>query len=148
MLKCSFHAVGGNWCAMWPCLAEREEEFDMFAQTRGSSLAEQRKRWASGMKHGWRRARCTGQVPVIGPESIADTILQNPHMFNGSVNPVAYLPPVWFYSSVLRPLVSVRYEDPGAVEGLAGALDTRLQVTAGVCSLSSENNSRITVKHY
>ncbi|KAM4603673.1 target of Myb1 membrane trafficking protein isoform 2-T2 [Polymixia lowei] len=44
-----------------------EEEFDMFAQTRGSSLAEQRK--------------------------------------------------------------SVRYEDPGAVEGLAGALDTRLQVT-------------------
>ncbi|XP_036425968.1 target of Myb protein 1-like isoform X2 [Colossoma macropomum] len=47
-----------------------EEEFDMFAQTRGSSLAEQRK--------------------------------------------------------------SVRYEDPGAVEGLAGALDTRLQVTGGV----------------
>ncbi|KAM3865373.1 target of Myb1 membrane trafficking protein [Diretmus argenteus] len=44
-----------------------EEEFDMFAQTRGSSLAEQRK--------------------------------------------------------------SVRYEDPGAVEGLAEALDTRLQVT-------------------
>ncbi|XP_059902609.1 target of Myb1 membrane trafficking protein-like [Gadus macrocephalus] len=43
------------------------EEFDMFAQTRGCSLAEQRK--------------------------------------------------------------SVRYEDPGAVEGLAGALDTRLQVT-------------------
>lgn len=26
------------------CFAEREEEFDMFAQTRGSSLAEQRKR--------------------------------------------------------------------------------------------------------
>ncbi|XP_017337277.1 target of Myb1 membrane trafficking protein isoform X2 [Ictalurus punctatus] len=46
-----------------------DEEFDMFAQTRGSSLAEQRK--------------------------------------------------------------SVRYEDPGAVEGLAEALDTRLQVTAG-----------------
>ncbi|CAL1602032.1 unnamed protein product [Knipowitschia caucasica] len=46
-----------------------EEEFDMFAQTRGSSLAEQRK--------------------------------------------------------------SVKYEDPRAVEGLAGALDTRLQVTAG-----------------
>ncbi|XP_029917601.1 target of Myb protein 1 [Myripristis murdjan] len=44
-----------------------EEEFDMFAQTRGSSLAEQRK--------------------------------------------------------------SVRYEDPRAVEGLAGALDSRLQVT-------------------
>ncbi|XP_070770658.1 target of Myb1 membrane trafficking protein-like [Enoplosus armatus] len=49
---------------------EEEEEFDMFAQTRSSSLAEQRK--------------------------------------------------------------SVRYEDPGAVEGLAGALDTRLQVTGGV----------------
>ncbi|XP_047190067.1 target of Myb protein 1-like isoform X4 [Scophthalmus maximus] len=48
---------------------KEEEEFDMFAQTRGSSLAEQRK--------------------------------------------------------------SVRYEDPGAVEGLAGALDTRLQVTGG-----------------
>ncbi|XP_056266097.1 target of Myb1 membrane trafficking protein-like isoform X2 [Pseudoliparis swirei] len=49
----------------------REEgEFDMFAQTRGSSLAEQRK--------------------------------------------------------------SVRYEDPGAVEGLAGALDTRLQATGGM----------------
>lgn len=47
-----------------------EEEFDMFAQTRGSSLADQRK--------------------------------------------------------------SVRYEDPGAVEGLAGALDTRLQVTGVV----------------
>ncbi|XP_073707540.1 target of Myb1 membrane trafficking protein-like isoform X2 [Garra rufa] len=46
-----------------------DEEFDMFAQTRCSSLAEQRK--------------------------------------------------------------SVRYEDPGAVEGLAEALDTRLQVTAG-----------------
>ncbi|XP_069560990.1 target of Myb1 membrane trafficking protein-like isoform X1 [Brachyistius frenatus] len=49
---------------------KEEEEFDMFAQTRGSSLADQRK--------------------------------------------------------------SVRYEDPGAVEGLAGALDTRLQVTAGM----------------
>ncbi|XP_035491895.2 target of Myb protein 1-like isoform X1 [Scophthalmus maximus] len=49
---------------------KEEEEFDMFAQTRGSSLAEQRK--------------------------------------------------------------SVRYEDPGAVEGLAGALDTRLQVTGGM----------------
>lgn len=55
-----------------------EEEFDMFAQTRGSSLAEQRK--------------------------------------------------------------SVRYEDPGAVEGLAGALDTRLQVT-GV--ISSSKNSTV-----
>ncbi|XP_037327495.2 target of Myb1 membrane trafficking protein-like isoform X2 [Pungitius pungitius] len=51
------------------CLAEEEGEFDMFAHTRGSSLAEQRK--------------------------------------------------------------SVRYEDPGAMEGLAGALDTRLQVTGG-----------------
>ncbi|KAM8879970.1 target of Myb1 membrane trafficking protein isoform 2-T2 [Spinachia spinachia] len=51
------------------CRAEEELEFDMFAQTRGSSLAEQRR--------------------------------------------------------------SVRYEDPGAVEGLAGALDTRLQVTGG-----------------
>ncbi|XP_016364939.1 target of Myb protein 1 isoform X2 [Sinocyclocheilus rhinocerous] len=49
--------------------ALEDEEFDMFAQTRSSSLAEQRK--------------------------------------------------------------SVRYEDPGAVEGLAEALDTRLQVTAG-----------------
>ncbi|XP_073332597.1 target of Myb1 membrane trafficking protein-like isoform X2 [Pagrus major] len=49
---------------------KEEEEFDMFAQTRGSSLADQRK--------------------------------------------------------------SVRYEDPGAVEGLAGALDTRLQVTGGM----------------
>ncbi|KAM6972776.1 target of Myb1 membrane trafficking protein [Aplochiton taeniatus] len=54
-----------------------EEEFDMFAQTRGSSLAEQRK--------------------------------------------------------------SVRYEDPGAVEGLAGALDTRLQVTG----ISSSKNSTV-----
>lgn len=51
---------------------KEEEEFDMFAQTRGSSLAEQRK--------------------------------------------------------------SVRYEDPRAVEGLAGALDTRLQVTGGMPS--------------
>ncbi|XP_043086784.1 target of Myb protein 1-like isoform X2 [Puntigrus tetrazona] len=49
--------------------ALEDEEFDMFAQTRSSSLAEQRK--------------------------------------------------------------SVRYEDPGAVDGLAEALDTRLQVTAG-----------------
>uniref|UniRef100_A0A3P9MKD3 Target of myb1 membrane trafficking protein n=1 Tax=Oryzias latipes TaxID=8090 RepID=A0A3P9MKD3_ORYLA len=52
------------------CHRESAEEFDMFAQTRGSSLAEQRK--------------------------------------------------------------SVKYEDPGAVEGLAEALDSRLQVTAGV----------------
>ncbi|KAM9857636.1 target of Myb1 membrane trafficking protein [Aulostomus maculatus] len=48
---------------------KEEEQFDMFAQTRGCSLAEQRK--------------------------------------------------------------SVKYEDPRAVEGLAGALDTRLQVTGG-----------------
>lgn len=53
-----------------PANHKEEEEFDMFAQTRGSSLAEQRK--------------------------------------------------------------SVRYEDPGAVEGLAGALDTRSQVTGGM----------------
>ncbi|KAM6940868.1 target of Myb1 membrane trafficking protein isoform 2-T2 [Lycodopsis pacificus] len=53
-----------------PANHKEEGEFDMFAQTRGSSLAEQRK--------------------------------------------------------------SVRYEDPGAVEGLAGALDTRLQVTGGM----------------
>ncbi|KAJ8263985.1 hypothetical protein GJAV_G00143790 [Gymnothorax javanicus] len=52
-----------------------DEEFDMFAQTRGSSLADQRK--------------------------------------------------------------SVRYEDPGAVEGLAGALDTRLQVTGAIPSSKS-----------
>ncbi|KAJ3614459.1 hypothetical protein NHX12_018031 [Muraenolepis orangiensis] len=49
------------------------EEFDMFAQTRDCSLAEQRR--------------------------------------------------------------SVRYEDPGAVDGLAGALDNRLQVTGMVCVL-------------
>lgn len=49
---------------------KEEEEFDMFAQTRGSSLADQRK--------------------------------------------------------------SVKYEDPETVEGLAGALDSRLQVTAGM----------------
>ncbi|XP_076001770.1 target of Myb1 membrane trafficking protein isoform X2 [Genypterus blacodes] len=58
------HAVGQM------VAAAEEEEFDMFAHTRGSSLADQRK--------------------------------------------------------------SVRYEDPGAVEGLAGALDTRLQVTGGM----------------
>ncbi|XP_035620574.2 target of Myb1 membrane trafficking protein-like isoform X2 [Oncorhynchus keta] len=52
--------------------APEEDEFDMFAQTRGSSLADQRK--------------------------------------------------------------SMRYEDPGAVEGLAGALDTRLQVTGAIPS--------------
>uniref|UniRef100_A0A3P8TNR6 Target of myb1 membrane trafficking protein n=1 Tax=Amphiprion percula TaxID=161767 RepID=A0A3P8TNR6_AMPPE len=58
-----------------------EEEFDMFAHTRGSSLAEQRK--------------------------------------------------------------SVRYEDPGAVEGLAGALDTRLQVTAGIQPAKNSLQSNI-----
>ncbi|KAK2815699.1 hypothetical protein Q5P01_026166 [Channa striata] len=60
---------------------KEEEEFDMFAQTRGSSLAEQRK--------------------------------------------------------------SVRYEDPGAVEGLAGALDTRLQVTGGMTAAKKLNQSDI-----
>ncbi|KAG8015103.1 Target of Myb protein 1, partial [Nibea albiflora] len=59
-----------TWANQHQSPNHREEEFDMFAQTRGSSLAEQRK--------------------------------------------------------------SVRYEDPGAVEGLAGALDTRLQVTGGM----------------
>ncbi|XP_053273820.1 target of Myb1 membrane trafficking protein isoform X2 [Pleuronectes platessa] len=63
-----------------PASHKEEEEFDMFAQTRGSSLADQRK--------------------------------------------------------------SVRYEDPRAVEGLAGALDTRLQVTGGMpqTSNSPQNN--------
>ncbi|XP_054635916.1 target of Myb1 membrane trafficking protein-like isoform X2 [Dunckerocampus dactyliophorus] len=58
----------------------KEEEFDMFAQTRGRSLAEQRK--------------------------------------------------------------SVRYEDPGAVEGLAGALDSRLQVTRSTMQVKNtlQNN--------
>ncbi|XP_022071304.1 target of Myb protein 1-like isoform X2 [Acanthochromis polyacanthus] len=60
---------------------EEEEEFDMFAHSRGSSLAEQRK--------------------------------------------------------------SVRYEDPGAVEGLAGALDTRLQVTAGMQPAKNSMQSNI-----
>ncbi|CAL8330934.1 unnamed protein product [Merluccius merluccius] len=55
------------------------KEFDMFAQTRSCSLAEQRK--------------------------------------------------------------NVRYEDPGAVEGLAGALDTRLQVTSVVCTTQSNTFS-------
>ncbi|TWW58559.1 ATPase asna1 [Takifugu flavidus] len=59
-----------------PTKPKREDEFDMFAQTRGSSLAEQRK--------------------------------------------------------------SVRYEDPGAVEGLAGALDTRLQVAAASNSVQDD----------
>lgn len=77
-------------------------------------------------------------MSAIVAESVADVLLQKPYMFNGSVNPVAYLPPILFYCSVLQPLVSVRYEDPGAVEGLAGALDTRLQVTGRVCSLPSE----------
>ncbi|KAM9792596.1 target of Myb1 membrane trafficking protein [Neosynchiropus ocellatus] len=59
-----------------PADQKAEEEFDMFAQTRGSSLAEQRR--------------------------------------------------------------SVKYEDPGAVEGLAGALDSKLQVIGGT---SQEKNS-------
>lgn len=59
-----------TWVSQRQSPNNKEEEFDMFAQTRGSSLAEQRK--------------------------------------------------------------SVRYEDPGAVEGLAEALDTRLQVTGGM----------------
>lgn len=59
-----------TWAAQRQAPNRQEEEFDMFAQTRGSTLAEQRK--------------------------------------------------------------SVRYEDPGAVEGLAGALDTRLHVTGGI----------------
>lgn len=37
-------------------------------------------------------------------------------------------------------VTSVRYEDPGAVEGLAGALDTRLQVTGGVCIPQQHTN--------
>ncbi|XP_047435449.1 target of Myb protein 1-like isoform X2 [Mugil cephalus] len=60
---------------------KEEEEFDMFAQTRGSSLADQRK--------------------------------------------------------------SVKYEDPGAVEGLAGALDTRLQVTAGTAAAKNSPQNDI-----
>ncbi|KAM7418596.1 hypothetical protein PAMA_015956 [Pampus argenteus] len=62
--------AASTWTNQRPVNNKVDEEFDMFAQTRGSSLAEQRK--------------------------------------------------------------SVRYEDPGAVEGLAGALDSRLQVTGGV----------------
>ncbi|XP_061625614.1 target of Myb1 membrane trafficking protein-like isoform X2 [Phyllopteryx taeniolatus] len=58
------------WTSQMQSAKHNEEEFDMFAQTRGSSLAELRK--------------------------------------------------------------SVRYEDPGAVEGLAGALDSRLQVTGNM----------------
>ncbi|KAJ8001795.1 hypothetical protein DPEC_G00173140 [Dallia pectoralis] len=58
---------------------QEDEEFDMFAQTRGSSLADQRK--------------------------------------------------------------GVRYEDPGAVEGLAGALDTRLQVTGAIAPLKPDNST-------
>ncbi|CAB1344557.1 unnamed protein product [Coregonus sp. 'balchen'] len=63
--------------------APEEDEFDMFAQTRGSSLADQRK--------------------------------------------------------------SMRYEDPGAVEGLAGALDTRLQVTGAIPS-SKPNRKNSTLE--
>uniref|UniRef100_A0A4W5M1U1 Target of myb1 membrane trafficking protein n=1 Tax=Hucho hucho TaxID=62062 RepID=A0A4W5M1U1_9TELE len=62
--------------------APEEDEFDMFAQIRSSSLADQRK--------------------------------------------------------------SMRYEDPGAVEGLAGALDTRLQVTGAIpSSKPSPKNSTL-----
>ncbi|KAM3623953.1 uncharacterized protein V6R79_017306 [Siganus canaliculatus] len=64
-----------------PSNHKEEDEFDMFAQTRGNSLAEQRK--------------------------------------------------------------SVRYEDPGAVEGLAGALDTRLQVTGAMPSVTNSGQSDI-----
>ncbi|KAI2663157.1 TOM1-like protein 2 [Labeo rohita] len=67
--------------------APEDEEFDMFAQTRCSSLAEQRKRF----------------------------------VFDDNLSRL----------SSPRAPVNVRYEDPGAVEGLAEALDTRLQVTAG-----------------
>ncbi|XP_077380872.1 target of Myb1 membrane trafficking protein [Festucalex cinctus] len=59
-----------TWTNQKQSANHNEEEFDMFAQTRGSSLAELRK--------------------------------------------------------------SVKYEDPGAVEGLAGALDSRLQVTGNM----------------
>ncbi|XP_037546215.1 target of Myb protein 1 [Nematolebias whitei] len=68
-----------------PSANHKEEEFDMFAHTRGSSLAEQRK--------------------------------------------------------------GVRYEHPGAVEGLAGALDSRLQVTGGMPpnnALQSESDKCLT----
>lgn len=60
---------------------KEEEEFDMFAQTRGSSLADQRK--------------------------------------------------------------SVKYEDPGAVESLAGALDTRCQVTGGTAAVKNSVTNEI-----
>lgn len=70
-------------------------------------------------------------MSAVVTESIADIVLQKPDMINGTVNPVATL--ILFYCSVLQTLDSVRYEDPGAVEGLAGALDTRSQVTGGVC---------------
>lgn len=38
------------------------------------------------------------------------------------------------YKGNLGCVFSVRYEDPGAVEGLAGALDSKLQVTGNVCT--------------
>lgn len=44
------------------------------------------------------------------------------------------------HHSIMHLIPSVRYEDPGAVEGLAGALDTRLQVTGGVCTSTSQYN--------
>ncbi|XP_026159450.1 target of Myb protein 1 isoform X2 [Mastacembelus armatus] len=71
-------AVSASADQQQPSNPKEEEEFDMFAQTRGSSMAEQRK--------------------------------------------------------------CVRYEDPGAVEGLAGALDTRLQVTGGVSPAQNSND--------
>lgn len=45
-------------------------------------------------------------------------------------------------NDLIVPCDSVRYEDPGAVVGLAGALDTRLQVTAGVCSFSPKRKKK------
>ncbi|XP_024914382.1 target of Myb protein 1 isoform X2 [Cynoglossus semilaevis] len=71
-------AVSSTWSGQGQVTnqTQEEEEFDMFAQTRTSSLAEQRK--------------------------------------------------------------CVKYEDPGAVEGLAGALDTRLQVTGGTNSFHND----------
>ncbi|KAM8842140.1 target of Myb1 membrane trafficking protein [Synchiropus picturatus] len=73
---CSQPAVSLWSSPTQPANHKAEEEFDMFAQTRGSSLAEQRR--------------------------------------------------------------SVKYEDPGAVEGLAGALDSKLHV---IGSTSQEKNS-------
>lgn len=49
---------------------------------------------------------------------------------------------------LIVPCDSVRYEDPGAVVGLAGALDTRLQVTAGVCSFSPKRKRKLLLMKY